>query len=207
MPRKKYVEEESSFAEATEDKQEAPEKTSEETSAEEDPEESELSEEKSEEDEEAAAQEAPSDEGVELTRASLAESRRASALGTRRRISAEAPLEELQGDEGQLVVDVYQTPDEIIVESPVAGVNPDDLDIAITPESVTIRGERRRERRVHEENYLYQECYWGRFSRTVVLPSEVDAETADASIKNGVLTITLPKFNRQRSKKLRVKSE
>ncbi len=194
MPRKKYIEEEKE-----EEKEKEPEAAAEEAAVDES-EESELPEESSEEEEKegAALEDGSSYEGVELTRANT--------LSARRRVS-EALLEEAAGDEGQLVVDVYQTPDEIIVESPVAGVNPDDLDIAITPESVTIRGERRRERRVHDENYLYQECYWGRFSRTVVLPSEVDAETADASIKNGVLTIVLPKLNRQKHKKLKVRSE
>src|SRR3989338_301533 len=121
--------------------------------------------------------------------------------------TVERDREEFDCDEGQLVVDVYQTPDELIISSPVAGVNPDDLDIAITTESVTIRGERQHERKVREEDYFYQECYWGRFSRTVALPQEVDADKAEANIKNGVLTIVLPKLNRQKQKKLRVKQE
>lgn len=114
--------------------------------------------------------------------------------------------EDLMGEgEGQLTIDVYQTPAEIVVESPIAGVNPDDLDISITNEGVTIRGKRERIERVREEDYFYQECYWGRFSRSVVLPQEVDAENAEATIKNGVLVIRLPKINRQKSKKLKVR--
>lgn len=107
--------------------------------------------------------------------------------------------------EGQLTIDVYQTPSDIVVESPIAGVNPDDLDISITNEGVTIRGRRERVERVREEDYFYQECYWGRFSRSIVLPQEVDAENAEATIKNGVLVIRLPKINRQKSKKLKVR--
>lgn len=110
-------------------------------------------------------------------------------------------------DAGQLTVDVYQTPSEIVVESPIAGVNPDEIDVSITPETVTIKGKREREQHIKAEDYVYQECYWGRFSRSVVLPQEVDADKADASIKNGVLTIRLPKINRSKSKKLKVKSE
>ena len=115
--------------------------------------------------------------------------------------------DETFGDEGQLAIDVYQTPDEIVIESPIAGVSADDLDIAITNESVTVKGRREHTERVREEDYFYQECYWGRFSRSVILPQEVDPERAEASIKNGVLTVRLPKLKRLKSKKIRVKFE
>ena len=108
--------------------------------------------------------------------------------------------------EGQLTIDVYQTPEAIIVESPIAGVNPEDLDVDITSESVTIRGKRERHQRVKDEDYFYQECYWGKFSRSVILPQEIDAEKSEAIIKDGVLTIKMPKLNRQRSKKLKVRT-
>lgn len=109
--------------------------------------------------------------------------------------------------EGQLTIDLYQTPDEIILESPIAGVKSDDLDISITNESVTISGRREKERKIKEEDYFYQETYWGKFSRSIILPQEVDAEKSEATVKNGVLTIKLPKLNRQRSKKLKVQPE
>lgn len=111
------------------------------------------------------------------------------------------------GEEGQLTIDLYQTPDEIILESPIAGVNSEDLDISITNESVTITGKREKDRKVKDEDYFYQETYWGKFSRSIILPQEVDAEKAEALVKNGVLTIRLPKLNRQRSKKLKVQEE
>ena len=115
-------------------------------------------------------------------------------------------VEEVGGeDEGQLTIDVYQNAAEVIIESPIAGVEEKDLDIDITSDTVTIRGKRERERRVRSEDYIYQECYWGRFSRSVVLPTEVDADRAEATIKNGVLTIHLPKLNRLRAKKLSVR--
>ncbi len=110
-------------------------------------------------------------------------------------------------DEGQLAIDVYQTGDEVVVESPIAGVAADDIDIGITADAVTIRGKRERERKVRDEDYVYQECYWGRFSRSVVLPCEVDADKAQAAIKNGVLTVTIPKLNRTKAKKVKVKGE
>lgn len=106
--------------------------------------------------------------------------------------------------EGQLTVDVYQTPDDIVVESTLAGVKPDDIDIDVTSESVTIRGERHNENKVDESDYFYQECFWGKFSRSIILPQEVDPDKAHSSLKNGVLTIRLPKVHRNKSKKLKV---
>ena len=107
--------------------------------------------------------------------------------------------------EGQLTVDVYQTPTEIIIQSTIAGVDPEELDIAITAESVTIRGKREKMEEVADEDYFFQECYWGRFARQIILPQEIDADQAAASMKNGVLTIRLPKLNREKTKKLKVK--
>ncbi len=127
-----------------------------------------------------------------------------SAVRERRSDAAEELVDE---DEGQLTIDLYQTTDEIVLESPIAGVKSEDLDIAITSESVTIKGKREKDRRIKEEDYFYQECYWGRFARSIILPQEVDAEKSEAAIKNGVLVIRLPKLNRQRSKKIKVQAE
>ncbi|MEK9173251.1 MAG: Hsp20/alpha crystallin family protein, partial [Patescibacteria group bacterium] len=109
--------------------------------------------------------------------------------------------------EGQLTIDVYQTPSEIVIESAVAGVEPDDIDINVTNDSVTIKGRRRRAREVKDEDYFYQECYWGRFSRSVILPQEVDPEGSYVNFKNGILSVHLPKLNRKKARKLRVKLE
>ncbi len=109
--------------------------------------------------------------------------------------------------EGQLTVDVYQTPNDIVVESAIAGVKPDDIDISVSSDSITIRGERKRESRVKDDDYFYQECYWGRFSRSVILPQEVNPDDATVDFKNGILTVRLPKLNRKKSKKLKVKTE
>ncbi len=119
--------------------------------------------------------------------------------------SASSETEEFDDFEGQLTIDVYQTPSSIVVESTIAGVNPDDLDISITPDSVTVKGERRKEEKIKSEDYLYQECFWGRFSRSVILPQEIDPDKAQASVKSGVLKIVLPKLDRQKSKKIKVK--
>lgn len=120
---------------------------------------------------------------------------------------ASSAAEDLSDErEGQLTIDVYQTPEAIIVESPVAGVDPEDLEINVTSEAVTIRGRRERESEVKEQDYFYQECYWGRFSRSVILPQEIDPDKAEANIKNGVLTLKLPKISRRKERKLKVKS-
>lgn len=109
--------------------------------------------------------------------------------------------------EGQLTIDVYQTDDDIVIESTVAGVEPDDIDIDISSEAVTIRGERKRVNEVSEENYLYQECYWGKFSRSIILPQEIDSDKAKAEFKNGVLRVRLPKIAKGRMRKLKVRGD
>lgn len=107
-------------------------------------------------------------------------------------------------DEGQLAIDVYQTDDAIVIESTIAGAKKEDLDIMVTPDSVTIKGKRERQNKVGDEDYFYQECYWGRFARSVILPQEIDPEKATSTFKNGVLMIRLPKLKRDQAKKLKV---
>lgn len=104
-----------------------------------------------------------------------------------------------QGEDGQLAVDVFQDEDNIYIKSTIAGVDPDDLDIYIDNDMITIRGKREHEETVEEENYFYRECYWGNFSRSIILPTDVQTEKIDATIKNGVLTITLPKAIKSRN--------
>lgn len=107
--------------------------------------------------------------------------------------------------EGQLTIDVYQTPDEIIVESTIAGVDPADIDIDATSDSVTIRGERQRSAQISETDYFYQECFWGKFSRSIILPQEIDPDKAYSDLKNGVLTVHLPKIHKDKTRKISVK--
>ncbi len=107
----------------------------------------------------------------------------------------------LEGDqwladaEGQLSVDVLETDRHVVVRTAVAGVKGDDLDVSVTQDTVTIRGERRcpdnpwlRHAQAHA-----QECHWGRFSRSVVLPCHIRPDETDAVLKDGVLTVTMPK--------------
>lgn len=116
------------------------------------------------------------------------------------------PVEEKDTIDGQLAIDVHQTPTTIVVKTMVAGVRPDDLDIAITRDMVTIKGKREMDRTIQEDNFYHRELYWGTFSRTILLPEEVDVEEAEAIERHGLLIITLPKINKNKQTKLKVKA-
>jgi len=131
-------------------------------------------------------------------------------------IQASAPIEDKpttnivvddeDGDsEGQLTIDVYQTDDEVIIKSTIAGVKPEDLDVSINNDMVTIKGERKQEDEISMDNYYYQECYWGLFSRSVILPVEIIADKAEATMKNGILTLKLPKADTTKTRKIQVR--
>lgn len=107
--------------------------------------------------------------------------------------------------EGQLAVDVYQTKDNVVIKAPIAGVTADRLDIEVAEDIVNIRGERVEDKEVDREHYYVQECYWGSFSRSVILPTSTMAEKASAALKDGVLTITIPKVAQDKVKKIKVK--
>ncbi len=107
--------------------------------------------------------------------------------------------------EGQLTIDVYQTDDAIVIKSTIAGVKPEDLDVAINNDMVTIKGERKNEETVPNGNYYYQECYWGPFSRSILLPVDIISDKAEASLKNGILSIRLPKADTTRIKRIQVR--
>jgi HSP20 family protein len=119
--------------------------------------------------------------------------------------SAREEMPAADGSEGQLTIDVYQTESDIVIKSTIAGVKPEDLDVSINNDMVSIRGERKNEEQVSEDNYYYQECYWGGFSRSVILPVDIISEKAEASMKNGILTIRLPKADSNKTKKIQVR--
>jgi len=108
--------------------------------------------------------------------------------------------------EGQLAIDVYQTGNEVVIKAPIAGVKPEDIDISINDDVVTVKGSRKQEKEIKQDDYYCQECYWGAFSRSVILPVGVASEKAKATFKDGILTVTLPKASAARSKKIRVRS-
>jgi HSP20 family protein len=115
-------------------------------------------------------------------------------------------IDSVEEEEGQLAVDMFQTPTEIIIKTMVAGVKPEDLDIAITRDMVTIRGKRIETFETEENDFFHKELYWGSFSRTIILPAEVEIEEAEASEKHGLLTLLLPKVDKNRQSKLKVKT-
>jgi len=110
-------------------------------------------------------------------------------------------------EEGQLTLDMWQNPDEIVVQTIVGGVKPEDLDVSISHDMVTIRGKREKSKEVTDKDHFYQELYWGTFSRSILLPQEVDSDESEATIKNGLLTIRLPKLDKAKIQKLKVKNE
>jgi len=108
--------------------------------------------------------------------------------------------------EGQLAVDVYQTPSEIVIKAPIAGVKPEEIEVSIAEDVVTIKGERKSDKTITKENYYYQECYWGTFSRSIVLPVAADTENASATFRNGILTLMIPKEAKAKTKTVKVKT-
>lgn len=115
----------------------------------------------------------------------------------------EGPDDEQQ--DGELPVDMYQTGDAIVIRALVAGVSPEDLDIAITRDMVTIRGSREEYQEAANDDYYHRELFWGSFSRTLLLPEEVLIDEAEAQEKHGLLEIRLPKVDKGRSTRLKVK--
>jgi HSP20 family protein len=110
-------------------------------------------------------------------------------------------------EEGQLSIDVYQTPKTIVVKSTIAGVKPEDIDISINNDMLTIRGKREEKESIDNENYLYRECYWGSFSRSIILPVEIKAEGIEAILENGVLTVILPKSKSEKQISVKIKEK
>lgn len=120
-------------------------------------------------------------------------------------IKAASWIEET-AEEGELTVDVYQNQDTIFVKAMIAGVRPEDLDINISRDLVTIRGKREEERLSSNDDYFIRELYWGSFSRTVSLPEEIDVDESEAIEKHGLLILRLPKLDKKRQSKLKVKT-
>jgi len=112
-----------------------------------------------------------------------------------------------QNYEGQLTLDVYQTSDNIVIKSTIAGVKAEDLDVTINNDMITIKGTRRNEDKMKSEDYYYQECYWGSFSRSVILPIDIEVDQVKADLKDGILTISLPKANKVKAHTVRVEAK
>ncbi len=108
---------------------------------------------------------------------------------------------------GQLAVDLYQTDKALVLEAPIGGVRSEDIDIEITPTTIVLEGKRHRDHHTQKHNYMIDECHWGAFAREITLPVEIDADSAQASIKNGVLRIVMPMLGAKDHHKVRVQGE
>lgn len=113
-----------------------------------------------------------------------------------------------QAEIGQLSVDVYESNTELTIVAPVAGVKLSDINLSITEDVLTLSGKRNLEFQISTDDYLIQECFWGDFSRAIVLPDNIDQTRITASFKDGILRITIPKTsNKNKTKLIRIKSE
>ncbi|MCP6719423.1 MAG: Hsp20/alpha crystallin family protein [Patescibacteria group bacterium] len=124
-------------------------------------------------------------------------------------VSVSAPVDKKTEDklpepEGQLAIDIYQTDLDLVIRSAIAGVKVKDLDLSIEEDLLTIRGERKRPDK-EEGDYFSQECYWGPFSREIILPVEIDPGRVEATLKEGVLIIRIPKILRENKRKIVIK--
>ncbi len=106
---------------------------------------------------------------------------------------------------GQLAVDVYQTKEDIYVVAPVPGVAKGDIDLSIVENTLTVRGKRSSSQDVQAGDFFVQECYWGEFSRSIILPVQVKEERAEAELKDGMLTVRIPKTEQDKVKKIAIK--
>jgi len=105
----------------------------------------------------------------------------------------EAPAGEIFDQDGELVIDVFETNSDFVVLAAIAGVHIKDIDISLEKDMMVIKGNREDPQIDPEKKYFYQECFWGPFSRKIILPENVDIDKADAQMDKGVLTIKIPK--------------
>jgi len=114
------------------------------------------------------------------------------------------PQEKWFEEEGELAIDVYQTDADLVIQSAIAGIKPEDLEITLERDIIVIKGSREKP---YEEtgDYFTQECYWGPFSREIILPVDVDPDRAEAAMKDGILTIRIPKILREKRRKIKIR--
>ncbi|KAA0284821.1 MAG: Hsp20/alpha crystallin family protein [Anaerolineales bacterium] len=104
-------------------------------------------------------------------------------------------------------VDMYQTDNEVVVKAALPGIKADEVQINVTGEVLTIKGEARQDSETKEKAYHIREQRWGAFERSIVLPTEVVADKSKADFENGVLTITLPKADEVKPKTINIKTK
>ena len=125
---------------------------------------------------------------------------------------AKQQKEEIQNEEkknwngpaGQLVVDVYETEKELVVQSAIAGIKTDQIDVSLENDILVIKGERDNPSKDKDQRYFLKECYWGPFIKEIILPREIDTGRIDAKVKDGILTVKMQKVERAKNKKIEV---
>ncbi len=108
-------------------------------------------------------------------------------------------------EEGHLSVDVFQSENNIVVKATIAGAKNEDIEVVVNGDMLTIKGERRLNEDIDYDDYLYRECYWGKFSRTIILPVQIDENKVEAKMDNGVLTVILPKAQKTKEVNIKIK--
>ncbi len=112
---------------------------------------------------------------------------------------------ELRGSE--LPINMHQTKGEVVVRAALPGIKPDEVDITITGDILTIKGEHKEEQETREEDYMYREQRYGTFRRSVAIPVQVKHDKAEATFEDGILTLTIPKVEEVKPKQIKVKTK
>jgi HSP20 family protein len=135
----------------------------------------------------------------------IKENKKKIPIGEEKEIKKEEEREKWPEPEGELAIDMYQTDEELVVQSAIAGVKQEDLNVYLEGDVLFIEGERKKPSE-EGKDYFLQECYWGKFSRKIVLPVEINPEKVSASFKDGILTIRIQKISKERKRKILIKS-
>ncbi len=122
-------------------------------------------------------------------------------------LDSQAGLTSWINEEDKLPIDVYQDDSYIYLKSPVPGAEVEDIDINIDNDLITIRVHREESEAINHDDYFFQECFWGSLSRSLILPAEIEADAVQANLRNGILTVTLPKINRSTGIRVPVQAE
>lgn len=125
-----------------------------------------------------------------------------------KKVPSEMKSDDGDGEVAQLAVDIRETNDQLVIIAPLAGVDPEDVRIEITEDVVVIEGERENPlRETDMDDYLVNECYFGPFSRSIVLPEMVNSKKAKASFKKSVLVLEIPKLDNVRTRIIKIRKQ
>ena len=110
--------------------------------------------------------------------------------------------------EGEIAIDAYETNKNFVIISAIGGINSKNLDISVEDDMLVIKGKRERPKNQNKDvNYFQEECYWGPFSKKIILPEKIKISQAKATIENGILFLEIPKATNKVVKKIIVKDK